>query len=52
VGTLIAVYGFLITSISWEYALWIWVYALVWFVFNDAVKLGTYKLLRGRGQFS
>ncbi|NIA01329.1 MAG: metal-transporting ATPase, partial [Planctomycetia bacterium] len=52
VGTLIAVYGFLITSIGWEYALWIWAYALVWFVFNDAVKLGTYKLLRGRGLFS
>ena len=52
VGTLIAVYGFMITSIGWEYALWIWAYALVWFVFNDAVKLGTYKLLRGRGLFS
>ena len=51
VGTLIAVYGFMITSIGWEYALWIWAYALVWFVFNDAVKLGTYKLLRGRGLF-
>jgi len=52
VGTLIAVYGFLVASIGWEYALWIWAYALVWFVFNDAVKLGTYKLLRGRGLFS
>ncbi len=48
-GTLIAVYGLFITAISWEYALWIWVYALVWFVINDAIKMGTYKLLRSKG---
>ncbi len=48
-GTLIAVYGLFITAISWEYALWIWGYALVWFVINDAIKLGTYKLLRSKG---
>jgi H+-transporting ATPase len=45
VGTLIAVYGFLITPIGWEYALWIWAYALVWFLINDAVKMWTYRLL-------
>jgi len=48
-GTLIAVYGFLITPIGWEYALWIWVYALVWFVINDAVKMLTYRMLRKEG---
>ncbi len=48
-GTLIAVYGLFITAISWEYALWIWGYALVWFVINDAIKMGTYKLLRSKG---
>jgi H+-transporting ATPase len=47
-GTLIAVYGFLITPIGWEYALWIWLYALIWFVINDTVKIVTYKLLHGR----
>ena len=46
-GTLIAVYGVFITPIGWEYALWMWAYALVWFVFNDAVKVATYKFLRG-----
>ena len=51
-GTLIAVYGFLITPISWEYALWIWVYALVWFVVNDAVKIATYRMLRREGVFA
>jgi H+-transporting ATPase len=45
-GTLIAVYGVLITPIGWKYAGYLWVYALAWFVFNDAVKMGTYRLLR------
>ncbi len=45
-GTLIAVYGFLITPIGWEYAAWIWAYALVWFLFNDAVKMAAYRFLR------
>jgi len=48
-GTLIAVYGFLITPIGWKYALWMWAYALAWFVFNDVVKMWTYRLLRLRG---
>jgi H+-transporting ATPase len=48
IGTLIAVYGFLITPIGWKYALWMWAYALAWFVFNDAVKIGAYRLLRQR----
>jgi len=47
-GTLIAVYGVFITPIGWKYAFWMWVYALAWFVFNDAVKVATYKLLRER----
>ncbi|NOY62117.1 MAG: HAD-IC family P-type ATPase [Gammaproteobacteria bacterium] len=46
VGTLIAVYGFMITPIGWEPALWIWGYALVWFVINDAVKVWSYKWLQ------
>ena len=48
-GTVIAVYGFLVTPIGWQYALWMWAYALAWFVFNDVVKWGTYRLLRKRG---
>jgi len=47
-GTLIAVYGFLVEPIGWTYALAMWGYALVWFVFNDAVKLWTYRVLRRR----
>ena len=52
IGTLIAVYGFMITAIGWEYAMWMWAYALAWFVFNDFAKVGVYKLLRSRGLLS
>ena len=38
VGTLIAVYGFLVTPIGWSLALLVWGYALVWLFINDAVK--------------
>jgi len=47
-GTLIVVYGFLITPIGWKYALAMWVYALAWFLFNDVVKIGAYRVLRQR----
>jgi hypothetical protein len=43
------VYGILGTGIGWKYALWIWAYALVWFVFNDVVKMGAYRFLLQRG---
>jgi H+-transporting ATPase len=46
VGCGIAVYGLLVTPFGWQYALWMRAYALLWFVFNDAVKWGTYRLLR------
>ncbi len=48
IGTLIAVYGFLITPVGWKYALWMWAYALVWFVFNNIAKIGAYRLMRRR----
>jgi H+-transporting ATPase len=50
-GTLIAVYGFLITPIGWEYALWMWAYALIWFVFNDVVKMLTYRFMRRKNSY-
>jgi len=45
-GTLIVVYGFLVTPIGWEHALWIWAYALAWLLANDFVKLSAYRMLR------
>jgi len=48
-GTIIAVYGFnLIEPIGWEWAAYMWAYALVWFLFNDAVKVGVLKFYRKR----
>jgi H+-transporting ATPase len=48
IGTLIAVYGFLITPVGWKYALWMWAYALAWFIFNNIVKIWAYRLMRRR----
>ncbi|MBD3822844.1 MAG: metal-transporting ATPase, partial [Thiotrichales bacterium] len=46
-GTVLAVYGFdLMAPIGWEWALAIWVYAAVWFVFNDFVKMFVIRYYR------
>ncbi len=50
-GTLIAVYGFFIPAIGWTYALYMWGYALAWFVLNDIIKMLTYRILRRRGLY-
>ncbi len=45
IGTIIAVYGSgLITPVGWGWALFIWGYAMVWFFFNDAVKMAILKM--------
>jgi len=46
IGTLIAVYGLFMEAIGWEYAVYIWLYATVWFLFNDFIKIVTYKVIR------
>jgi len=38
-GTIFAVYGLFVTPIGWTYALLVWVYALLWFVVNDLLKV-------------
>ncbi len=48
IGTLIAVYGLLVAPVGWKYALWMWGYALAWFLFNNVVKIGAYRLMRRR----
>ena len=46
-GTVLAVYGFgLMEPIGWEWAIWMWGYALTWFVFNDAVKMAVLRYYR------
>jgi len=34
--------------LGWDLAAWTWGYALVWFVFNDFVKVKVYHLLAHR----
>jgi H+-transporting ATPase len=45
-GTVIGVYGLFMAPIGWKYAAYIWIYATIWFFFNDFVKVGVYKLMR------
>ena len=49
-ATFIAVYGFFMTPLGWGWALFVWGYALAWFVVNDRVKLFAYWLLRPSSQ--
>jgi H+-transporting ATPase len=44
-ATLIAVYGVFMTPIGWKLAALIWVYALIWFVITDSLKVYWYKFL-------
>jgi H+-transporting ATPase len=51
VATLLAVYGFLIAPIGWKFALLIWGYALVEFLFNDMLKLSIYRMLKRKNGY-
>ena len=44
IATFIAVYGFFMTPLGWSWALFVWGYALVWFLINDRVKLAAYRI--------
>jgi len=45
-ATLVAVYGVnLMTPLGWGWALFVWGYALAWFLVNDRLKLLTYWIL-------
>jgi H+-transporting ATPase len=43
-ATLIGVYGLFMTPLGWGWALFVWGYALVWFLLNDRVKLLAYRV--------
>ena len=47
-GTLAAVYGWLITPIGWRYAGLVWAYSVAWFLVNSACKVLAYRLLSYR----
>ncbi len=44
VATLIAVYGVFMTPLGWGWALFVWGYALGWFLLNDRLKLLAYRI--------
>jgi H+-transporting ATPase len=48
-ATLIAVYGLFMTPLGWGWALFVWGYALVWFLVNDRVKLAAYRIFDPTG---
>lgn len=48
-ATILAVYGLLMPALGWELALFVWGYALVWFLINDRVKLLGYRILDPKG---
>jgi H+-transporting ATPase len=48
VATLISVYGVAMTPLGWRWAALVWAYALVWFLFNDRIKLAAYYWLDHR----
>ncbi len=47
-ATLIAVYGIFMAPIGWGWALFIWGYALAWFLVNDRIKLAAYRVFDPR----
>ena len=47
-ATLFAIYGVSMNPIGWELAGFVWAYAIVWFVFNDFVKVKVYHLITHR----
>jgi H+-transporting ATPase len=49
-ATLIAVFGLFMDPVGWGWALFVWGYALGWFVVNDRVKLAACRIFdRGSG---
>ena len=45
VATLIAVFGVFMTPLGWGWALFVWGYALAWFLVNDQIKVLAYRIL-------
>jgi H+-transporting ATPase len=43
-ATFIAVYGVFMTPLGWKWALFVWAYAVTWFLINDRVKLLAYRI--------
>ncbi len=44
VATLIAVYGLFMTPLGWGWALFVWGYAVAWFLVTDRMKMLAYRI--------
>ena len=44
VATLIAIYGIFMTPLGWNWALFVWGYAILLFLLNDRLKLAAYRV--------
>jgi H+-transporting ATPase len=47
-GTLMSVYGVLVTPIGWKYAIAVWLYALAWLPIENAVAIAEREFLSSR----
>nr|WP_274518621.1 HAD-IC family P-type ATPase [Demequina lutea] len=45
VATLIAVYGLFMTPLGWGWAGFVWIYAIIWALLSDRIKLLAYRIL-------
>jgi len=45
IATLLAGFGILMTPLGWNWVLFVWGYAIIWFLITDRVKLAAYKIL-------
>ena len=44
VATLLALFGIFMPSLEWRWVLFVWAYALAWFVLSDRIKLVAYRI--------
>lgn len=49
IATLIAVYGIFMAPIGWGWGIFVWGYALAWFLVNDRIKLAAYRVFDRQG---
>ncbi len=49
IGVLMAVYGWFMTPVGWDFALFFIAYYVVWMVLIDAIKVWAYRVMRRRG---
>ena len=45
IATFVAVYGLFMAPLGWGWAAAVWVYALVWFLISDRIKILAYRIL-------